>query len=447
MRKLLAISREERLPVLLALVLTVALNGLMVAYRYDIFTRANVGYWTVFYNYYMLSGYDDLTYVTISSWKIYYSLFRHPLLPLLMYPLYLLNHWLMGMFEMNFPVYIVAAMLTVCDVGSFLFLRRILHRVIGVGGHDATLLSLLMFGFGHVMVTAFAPDHFAISMFLLLLTLYVAGMRLRDNRPMGRVATAVLFFLTAGVTLTNGVKTLLAALWCGGRRFFRLRNLAVCVILPAALLAGAYAYQYFVISKPGDKAADKRYEQRLKTDSTFARKQAEHKKWLAEHAGEKLIDNPLFEWTDKSTSRWDAAVENLFGESVQLHRSHLLEDTNRTRPNYVRYGSVWFYVVEAAVVLLFAAGLWSGRRDRFVHMCLTWLVFDMVLHFVLGFGILEVYIMSAHWIFIVPIAYACMLRALHDRPRAALWGMRLLLGALTAWLWIYNGSLVVSHLL
>lgn len=444
MKKLFVINREERWVVLVALLLMVALNGLMVAYRYEMFTRANVGYWSVFYNYYMLSGYDDLTYVTVSSWKIFYSLYRHPLLPLLMFPPYLLNYWLMGMFEMNFAVYIVAAMLVVCDVGSFVFMRRILLRVVEVGSFDATLLTLLMFSFGHVMVASFAPDHFAISMFLLLFTLYVSGDCLRGGRPMGRMVTAVLFFLTAGVTLTNGVKTLMAALWCGGRRFWGLSNMLVCLALPAILLGSVYACQYFLILKPSEKVADERLEEKIKTDKTFARKQAEHKKWLEEHAGEKLIDNPLFEWTDKSTSRWDAAVENLFGESVQLHRSYLLQDTNRTRPNYVKYESWWFYVVELVVVALFAAGLWVGWRERFLHICLSWFTFDMVLHFVLGFGILEVYIMSAHWIFIVPIAYAFLLRAAGSR---GVWCLRTIFIALTTYLLVYNGSLVTSYLL
>lgn len=440
------IRREERWVVPVALLLMVVLNGMMVAYRHEIFTRPHIGYWSAFYNYYMLSGYDDLTYVTLSSWKVYYSLYRHPLLALLMYPPYLLNDWLMDTFDINFAVYIVAAMLVVCDVWSFVFMRRIVREVVGLRPFDATLLAFTLFSFAHIMVAAFAPDHFGISLFLLMLTLYVAGRRLREGSGMGTKTTALLFLFTSGVTLTNGVKTLLAALWCGGRRFFSLRSVGVSVVLPLLILGGAYAYQYYAISQPGKERDEARMQERLRTDKEYARKIAEHKKWLDEHAGEKLIDNPLFEWTDKETSRLDAAVENLFGESVQLHRSYLLQDTNRTRPNYVPYDNVWYYIVEGVVVALFAAGVWLGRRDRFMQLCLSWFAFDMVLHFVLGFGILEVYIMAAHWIFIIPIAYAFLLRRFDDTCRMGLC-LRAVLTVLTAYLMVYNGTLVAGYLL
>ena len=42
--------------------------------------------------------------------------------------------------------------------------------------------------------------------------------------------------------------------------------------------------------------------------------------------GEPMGETGFLNWTDVSTSRWDVAVENLFGESLQLHRDHLLGD-------------------------------------------------------------------------------------------------------------------------
>ena len=61
----------------------------------------------------------------------------------------------------------------------------------------------------------------------------------------------------------------------------------------------------------------------------------------------------------------------------------------------------------------------------------------------LGFGINEVYIMSAHWIYVVPIAIAFGMRAAPRRVALALKGVL----ALTAvYLWIWNVSLIVGYL-
>lgn len=446
MREFFKIRREERLLLPLALLLMIALNAMMLGYNYELFTRGgHLGFYGLFTGHFELSGYDNLTYVTLSNWKLYYTLFRHPLITPLMYPFAMLNCWQMQYTEVNIAIHIVAAVLVVCGVCSFLLFHRIMRDVAGLGRADSLLLTMFFFSFAHVMVASFAPDHFGVSMCLLLIALYLAGRHLRRGTSMGRWSTAVLFTLTAGVTLTNGVKTLLASLFsCGWRRFFDWRRLAVTVLLPVAILSGAYLWQHYALELPDKRINDARTEKLMKTDKKFVAKMKRRDEWRKTHAGEKLIDSPYFEWTDKSTSRLHAAVENLFGESVQLHQQYLLRDTNRTRPNYVAYDWWLNYFVEAVVVFLFVAGVWSGRHDRFVQLCLSWFAFDMILHLVLGFAVLEVYIMTAHWIFIIPIAAASLLRAVSLRLRPWLRG---LLVVLTLYLWIYNGCLVASYLM
>lgn len=150
-------------------------------------------------------------------------------------------------------------------------------------------------------------------------------------------------------------------------------------------------------------------------------------------------------WTDISTSRWDTAVENLFGETIQFHQRYLMQDVLRSRPIIVRYSWIGNYVAEALLVLLFVAGIWCGRRSRFLWMCLTGFAFDMALHMGLGFGINEVYIMSAHWTFVIPIAMAFLLRAVPSGRCGT--ALRITVTLLTAFLMVYNLVLLVKYLL
>ena len=68
----------------------------------------------------------------------------------------------------------------------------------------------------------------------------------------------------------------------------------------------------------------------------------------------------------------------------------------------------------------------------------------MLLHVVLGFGLNEVYIMTAHWIYVIPIAMGFLLRGLQGRWRT---GMGIVVSLLTAYLFIYNVSLIAQYLL
>jgi hypothetical protein len=149
-------------------------------------------------------------------------------------------------------------------------------------------------------------------------------------------------------------------------------------------------------------------------------------------------------WTDISTSRLSSVVENLFGESIQLHRDHLLEDTLRSRPVIIPYRWSLSYIIEAIIVALFVVGIFIGRRSRFLWMALAGFGFDLLLHIGLGFGINEVYIMGPHWLFVIPIGIAFLMKRLTGQPLKVLRG---LLIVITLYLWAYNSVLALGYIL
>ena len=129
---------------------------------------------------------------------------------------------------------------------------------------------------------------------------------------------------------------------------------------------------------------------------------------------------------------------------MQLHQDHLLEDTLRSRPVVVAYRSAVNYVVEALLVMLFAAGVWAGRRNRFLWLVMSFFAFDVFIHIVLGFGINEVYIMGAHWLFVMPLAIGFLMKRMGGMARL---GLRVVMAAVALWLLVYNGCLFAEYLL
>ena len=436
------ILRKEERPIAgVALVVFAALNALLIANHWQSFTRgAHVGFWSVFYNHLNMSGYDIFSLIFISCMRLHWNTLRHPLFVVLLLPLFWLNRLIMPPTEFNAAVLLMGALLVAADVWGAVLMHRLLCDVVEVRRVDAALLTALFYGFAHVMIATMVPDHFALSLPLLLLTMLIAGRKLKEGKPMKLWQSALLFFLTAGVTLTNGVKVALAAWFVNGRKVFSWRSIAAFVV-PTLLLGAIYVWQQDAIVAPQERKIKRIEAAVAKKDPARIAKLKEHNDFVKQQNGEALTKNmPLLEWSDITTDRWQSAVDNLFGESLQLHRDYLLEDVQQTRPVFVQYRSALNYVVEALLVVLLAVGAWTARREKFFLMVLAWFGFDMLMHMGFGFGLNEVYIMTAHWTFIIPIAAGYILRRSNSMaPRA-------LVAALAVWLWAYNAAIVIGYL-
>ena len=455
--KLFKIKPEERIQSVVALVVIVLLNALFIYRMHDLFMQEGFGpYWKVFEHELHLSGYDPLTYLGVTDWDVVYQVYRHPLLSFMIWPLYLLNEGLTWLFGVNCVQYLVAFLLTVCSYYSYIFLYRIHREVIALDCRDATLLTAFYFSFAYILMSVIVPDHFTISMFLLLITLYISGVCIQKGREFRWWQSAIFFYVTAGVTLSNGIKVFLSGFFVNLKDFFRPKYLLLAVVLPTVFLWGTAVWEYRTYVLPKEKARAEmktRQEEALKKQvaamspedrKTFEAKQARRElrlKLQKEKAGQPMEDHGFLKWTDISTSRWQSVYENLFGESLQFHRQHFLEDTLVGRPVFVRYDTMFNYIIEALILLLALAGIWTGRRRRFLWLCLSCFGVDMFIHLILGFGLNEIFIMAPHFMFVLPIATAYLFKSVNWQ-----W-LRLAVVFLTIYLLVYNGYLLTDFLL
>lgn len=476
---LFRIKREERALAIVLLLVFLTLDALVVCKYYDVFTPLNAHYWHLFISKFHISGFDPITYSVVSDWTAGYNVYRHPLLAFYMYVPYLINQALIWATGINCAIFIVAAIQMFSAFYSAIFLYRICREIVGVSRTDSTLLTFFFFGFAFVMLSSMVPDHFIISMMLLLLALYVSGKLMIRRRKLTIWQSALYFFLTAGTSLNNGLKIYLSDLFVNGFRIFRPKFLFLAILLPAALTWGAARMSYDHIVWPRDvaakaarakakaaKEAKKKAEaaERHRQDSiriaSFTLEQmdslrrdsvqrdsiakAKPKPVRRRKNGKPIANGEFIGWTDITTSRSESIVENLLGESIQLHQDQVLGDVLKSRPMIVHYRHWYNYAVEGLIALLFVLGVWAGRRSRFMWLVMSYFALDMVLHIGLGFGINEVYIMSAHWIYAIPIAVAFLLNNVSRRRyQLALKGV---LALLAVWLWAWNVTLIVGYL-
>ena len=441
------IQKEERWLALIIFALLAILNGLVIAKYNAPFTQITNDYYKNFIRHFCVSGFDPLTYWVLSDWSAAYNVYRHPLLAFYMYVPYLINMGLMKLTGYNCALYIAVIIQMFCAFYSMVFLYRIFREVIELGKWASHALTLLFFSFGYVMVSAIVPDHFVISMLLLILALYVSGRRMKNHHDFKIWQSVLYFLLTAGTSLNNGLKIFFSALFVNGKRFFRPKHLLLAVILPAGLLWGFCYWEYRTYVWPNEMARKeaKAKKEAAKKDSIQKAKQLakeKTKKKRGPKQGTPLTKVGFMSWTDISTSRTESVVENLMGESIQLHPDYLLGDELRHRPMIVKYRYWWNYAVEGIISLLFLAGIWYGRKSKYLWLVLSYFALDMVLHIGLGFGINEVYIMTAHWIYALPIAMGFLIKNAPIRFRKYLVGI---VAAIALYLIIYNGSLIVGY--
>ena len=481
------IKKEERwlaLGIFLALAI---LNGVVIARYAGTFTLVTDDYYKNFIRHFCVSGFDPLTYWVLSDWNAAYNVYRHPLLAFYMYIPYLINMGLMKLTGYNCALFIAVVIQMFCGFYATLFLQRIFREVLELDKAASSILTLLFFSFGYVMVTCIVPDHFVISMLLLILALYVSGRRIKHNHPLKIWQTVVYFVLTAGTSLNNGLKIFFSALFVNRKRFFRPKYLLLAVILPAALLWGFCRWEYRTFVWPVEmarkemkakKTAEKKARQermaqlkqikdsltkdsiqrglkiitpeeiaqKAKNDSIQKAKQLarnEARKKRGPKQGAPIMKGEFMNWTDATSSRTLSIVENLMGESIQLHQDYVLQDELRHRPMFVNYRYAFNYIVEALIIILFLAGIWAGRKSRYLWLVMSYFGLDMLLHIGLGFGLNEVYIMSGHWIYALPIAIGFLLKETrHQRYSLCLKSLLLTIGL---FLLIYNGILIIGY--
>ena len=440
------VKKEERWLAFAMLAVFVTFNAMVIASHYHVYTMdAHGGFWSIFTKNFRMSGYDCWSWITVSGGRIHFVTSRHPLYLTFLYPLYLLNDWLIQNVGYNFAVYFMAVIIVFSAFYAVLFMYRVFREVLELRRKDARLLTLLLFSFGHVLIPTMVPDHFVISLMLLSLTLYITGKKMKKGQLLTAWQSLVLTFFTAGMATSNGVKTLLAGLFTNGKKVFTCKFISIGVVLPLLLLLGIQQSQYYLLEVPQQAVVSHIESETLKKNP---QKVLEHKKqrdeWQRTHLGQPVGDGVITKLMDVSTPRIPTIVENFFGESIQLHQRSLLKDVSWERPIFVEYNWSVNYIIEAFVVLLFIVGIVFSYKQRFFKMLLAWFACDLTLHLILGFAVTEVYIMTSGWAFIIPISYGYLLKRLSMKWLKL---MRVALIMLTIYLWIYNAGQTFYYLM
>ena len=286
--------KETLFITLLGLLIMTALNIMMLQWQPDLFTSTRYGAWSQFWNNGEFSGFDTYTYIVVTSFRPVYILSRHPLLAMMMWPMYEVNDWLKGEFHINCAIYVVAVVWTLIATCSWVLMYRILRIIIRMTWRASLLLTLFFFSLSHVMIITFFPDHMSLTLPLVLLAIYLAGKAVRRQQPLPMWQSLPLAFLATGVTTTNIVKVALADFFTriGKQPFTRICLHFLFYLIPLALVYGAYSYQMDTTQKAEKELAQNIIDKKSAKNEAFARKHKAEVAKKAEIREQQIFDNP-----------------------------------------------------------------------------------------------------------------------------------------------------------
>ena len=439
------IKSEERILTIILLIVFLFINAIYIYNFYGVF-------WP------KISGYDPWVHGIITDWfqapYVYQDSFTHSLFALLLLPLYFLNIFCTHLFGVNCADYILGMVLVFNSLYSFIFLKRIFSEIVGVSDGDSILLSTLFFSFAYIMLMIVVPEHFPFSMFMMITTLYVSGKKIRNKRHFYNWEIIILYCITAGITITNGIKVFFAYFVVNGTKTFFSKIIKLFVIPLFFMCLVALIIAQLSKNKPmGMAILSSKYEESTKS----LKSEVDTSKVLLFSRDLVEIDDRIHSLNNSTTNSTGNLLSiyrrvilynsshhsfikvitcNFFGESFQFHRKGFLND----RMIYGLYKNPINHIVQFTLLFMALWGLILGWKDKFLRLCLSFFAFDFTLHIIFGFAFSEVYIMTPHWAFFIPICIGYLFKYGKNLKL-----IRTVAIILTAFLLSYNGFLLIRY--
>jgi len=236
--------------------------------------------------------------------------------------------------------------------------------------------------FAYVWLLASEPELFAVSQAVLVATLLLVRRKVTDLRVWGGMV-----LLAGGVTVTNVVKPIAALAVTFGRdgavvealrRHARKFLLGIGSLL--AFLAVVEVCKWYFIDgmSPAEEIA---------TGWNYIAK------WFS---GD-------FSFGERLRRIW----EMFFLEPVMTHGA-IFSQSNAEGLDLLPlgYGCLVPHVLGAGLLVLCIWSAWRNRGEAVIRAALAMVVFDFLLHVVLGWGLIEAQIYCGHWFYVFPVLIA-----------------------------------------
>lgn len=315
--------------------------------------------------FYIGSGNPKLTLSKLISWNL-----RHPLFVMINLPLLLIDVILPA--KLHIPLFAFASsiIMSLSDVLIFKICENLSIT------RTNSILSVLLFpSFAHVLLLSGQPETYVYTIFFVLLLILLA-----HTHTSSWLSDNIIFAILTGTTLTNCVYFFIVKLW---EKSGRLKESIITTLKSSYLFLPLFAltmtgllYRYF-----------------FKHISLY-----------------ESILNDTHKFVHESSDQLSLAWSNYLSEPILFHYIDQIVMTSNAEilPEYPAF----YYNLIVLFILLMAVWGVIQSNKLLRNICISFFVYNFIIHFLCGYGINELQLFCGHWIFFVPILVAIGLNAI-----------------------------------
>lgn len=356
-----------------------------------------------------LMGYDSKFYIggdypklmlsKILSWNL-----RHPIFVIINYPLLIIDFFLPG----NLHVTLFALFSSILFSFSNLFIYKICKNL-NIEQSNRILSIILYSTFGHIILLSGQAETFVYTITFCLLMILLASKK-RSNI----VSDNIIFAILTGVTLTNCIYFFIIKLWENAGAF---KKSMMTTIKSSFLFIPLFGLTFLGLVY----------------------------RIIFKHIPIKdAILNDTYKFIHSDINLLDVTWKHYFAEPFLFHYTDqvVLTQNAEVLPDY----PFTIYNLIILFVLIFAL-VWGGLfnyKTVISKICASFFLYNIIIHFVCGYGNNELQLFCGHWIFFIPILVAMGLNSL--KKLSVRYIFQVLFLAISLLLVIHNGYCYITSI-
>lgn len=354
-----------------------------------------------------LMGYDSDFYIgegnaklmlnKIASWNL-----RHPLYVMINYPILLIDALLPS--RLHWTIFAIFS--SIIMAGSNLLIYKIGKQALA--GEISTLISIILFStFAHIMLLSGLAETYVLTIFFVLLLILFAltkkSTRLSDN---------IIFAILTGTTLTNCIYFFFVKVW---EKAGDIKQAVVTTFKSTYLFIPLFvvtmtglAFRYFVKHIPLIEA----------------------------------ILNDTHKFVHDSNIQLTTIWNHYFADPFLFHYTDQVVHTSNAEA-LPAYPSIFYHI---CIIFLLLFALWGVVKSKAIlrNICLSFFTYNIIIHFICGYGNNELQLFCGHWLFFVPIFIAIGLDAITHKPLRRV--LQIMMIACAIFFAIHNGYCYITSI-
>lgn len=310
----------------------------------------------------------------------YQSIAPHPLMKYLTSPIILMGDWLSslsGLYKVKTALWVIFCNYMISS--SVLFIFKYLRYIINLDYKISILISGLFAITPINMILSFTPESFTMSIYIITFILYYSAYNIKQKTDIPILEKIILSVIAIGITITNFIICTIPYIYIKKPVKNKITDLVIISSFAGIILAWIGLNHHFI--------ADTKTRLEWFTHTTGQ---------LYEHIIDLFWGSPIF-----SSELW---IHKLRGD-----------DTDVISMGYYHYW--WQYLFIGILTSLIILSFMRNYKKDFVQILFLILLFNILIHVYIRYGLDEPFMFGAHWIYIIPLMLGWLYQSISKRAQ------------------------------